>query len=131
MYPDESLALIYKAAIHNLQGMPEKALEYATRLRPDVPVALPLKGWSYALGGEEEMAFEVIAQLDELYGDFAAGLNAPIYLALGREDDALDTLERGYRSHATWLPGTTSWPHFDSLRDNPRFQALRRKMGLE
>jgi len=52
-----------------------------------------------------------------------------MYLLLGREEEALIRLEEGYEIRALDLP-ITSEPVFDPLRENPRFKAIRRKIGL-
>lgn len=129
--PNDVGALIYKAAILNLQKVPDQALEYTSRLPPVMLQAMGLRAWSYALKGQDEQALDLVAQIGETMGDQGAGSAAIVYTALGREDEALDRLERGYHAHAPWLPTVLSWPHFDALRDHPRFQDLRRRMGLE
>ena len=92
---------------------------------------LDLEAWCHALMGEEERAFETRARARELFGDVltSAG-DALVYTALGREDEALDALEAAYQARLPWLPNVTSYPHFDPLRDHPRFQAMRQGMGL-
>jgi tetratricopeptide (TPR) repeat protein len=55
---------------------------------------------------------------------------ATIYCGLGDNDQALDWLERGYAAHdvrMTFLKVDRRW---DSLRSDPRFTALMRKMQL-
>jgi DNA-binding SARP family transcriptional activator/TolB-like protein len=134
--PDDGAAYYYQSAIYNLKGMPEEGLEAAhragRRAGEEANQVLQLEAWSHALMGDEERALELMARAQELWGERrTAGGWAFIYVALGREEDALDMLEAGYRMRAPWLPNVTSYPHYDALRDHPRFQAIRRGMGLE
>jgi hypothetical protein len=39
-------------------------------------------------------------------------------------------LEMAYQARAPWLPNVTSYPHYDALREHPRFRAIRQGMGL-
>jgi hypothetical protein len=53
---------------------------------------------------------------------------AMIYTALGQKDEALDWLERGYRVHDGNMVLLKVLPAWDSLRSDPRFQDLLRRM---
>ena len=53
---------------------------------------------------------------------------ARAYAALGEVDEAMRALERGYESRS--LGGFANSPQFDRLRSDPRFQALRVRVGL-
>jgi TolB-like protein/DNA-binding SARP family transcriptional activator len=133
--PGDAAAFVYQSAIYNLKGMPEEALESArraaSRMGEEAAQVLHLEAWSHALMGEGERALEIMMRSEDLWGEMKnAGGWAIVYQAIGQEDDALDALETGYRLRAPWLPNVTSYPHLDGLRDHPRFQAIRRGMGL-
>jgi hypothetical protein len=51
-------------------------------------------------------------------------------LLVGRKQQALDWLEEGYRDRATDMMFLKVSPEFDSLRSEPRFQQLLRRMNL-
>ena len=52
-------------------------------------------------------------------------------LALGREDEAVDALERAVTRRSGWLPPfLTVDPWFDRLRDDARFQSLLQRIDL-
>jgi len=53
-----------------------------------------------------------------------------LYLMAGNKDRALDCLEQAYKMHDPNMPGISTSPLYDSLRDEPRFQNLLRKMNL-
>ena len=54
-----------------------------------------------------------------------------IYTAMGDYDRAFECLDRLSEIRGTRLPGLMYDPEVDSLHDDPRFTALRKKMGLE
>jgi len=53
-----------------------------------------------------------------------------LFAAAGEHDRALDWLERGFEIRNPNMPGIGFSPVFDSLRDDPRFQDLLRRMNL-
>jgi TolB-like protein/Tfp pilus assembly protein PilF len=135
MDPDYGAAHLYKSHAYALSGRPNEALESARRaandLGEDYLGVHVLEGWYHALVGETDLALATIDRIQELFGEDSAPSVAMIYLALGREEDALQGLEVGYRAHSPWLPNQTSWANLDGLRDHPRFVEMRRGMGLE
>ncbi len=55
---------------------------------------------------------------------------AILYARQGDRDSALRSLERAYQEQSPWLNFTACEPAFDSLRSDPRFQELLRRLGL-
>jgi tetratricopeptide (TPR) repeat protein len=55
---------------------------------------------------------------------------AQVYVALGEKEQALNWLEKAYPERDTYLTRLRVDPAFDSIRSEPRFQALLRRMGL-
>jgi len=53
-----------------------------------------------------------------------------LYLAMGRKDLALEAIDGFYRSWPTGNFGMLWVPEFDSIRSEPRFQAILRDMNL-
>jgi TolB-like protein/DNA-binding winged helix-turn-helix (wHTH) protein/Tfp pilus assembly protein PilF len=53
---------------------------------------------------------------------------AVVYVALGDKDQAMNWLEKGYEER--FNPGVLLRPGFDSLRSDPRFEDLVRRIGL-
>ena len=52
-----------------------------------------------------------------------------VHIGLGRVDEALDSLGTAYKDRDPLLVMVNSRaPYFDPLRDDPRFQALLRRM---
>jgi hypothetical protein len=56
---------------------------------------------------------------------------AIIYVGLGDKAHALEWLEKAYEDHSDRLSWIKVWPQFDSLRGEPRFQDLLRRVGLQ
>jgi len=55
---------------------------------------------------------------------------AIFYAGLGEKDRALACLNKAYEEHDTWLVWIKVAPFYDTLRSDPRFTELVRKVGL-
>jgi hypothetical protein len=56
---------------------------------------------------------------------------AAVHAALRDRDEAFAWLEKAYRERCAYLYGIKCDAWFDSLRDDPRFNDLLRRIGLE
>jgi hypothetical protein len=57
---------------------------------------------------------------------------AMIYLGLGEKDQMFEYLERAYEAREPVLALSSKVaPYFDSVRSDPKFKALLKKLGLE
>jgi adenylate cyclase len=56
---------------------------------------------------------------------------ASMYASLGENDKALEWLEKSFDEHPPWLPAAFSDYYFEQLWPDPRFEALRSRLGLE
>jgi hypothetical protein len=52
------------------------------------------------------------------------------YAGLGEKDQAFAWLEKGYEEHAFQMQWLTVEPRWDSLRSDPRFKDLVKRIGL-
>jgi TolB-like protein len=52
------------------------------------------------------------------------------YEGLGEHDLAIEALQQACADRETNTVMIKTWPHFDSLRDDPRFQQVERRVGL-
>jgi len=68
--------------------------------------------------------------LDPAVNDIAWNI-ATVYADLGEHDLAIDWLERAYESRYGFLIYVKVSPQFERLHEEPRFQALLEKMGLD
>jgi serine/threonine protein kinase/Tfp pilus assembly protein PilF len=80
-------------------------------------------------GEAEEALDELIKRSKQAYVS-PTGL-ALIYFALGKNDQGFEWLEKAYDDHDLWLRQINVEPAFDSVRSDPRFKALLKKVGLE
>ena len=108
------------------------AVDRAAELGAGSPLYVSFLGWAYGTGGEVDKAQEIVARLDATSRDQYV---SPAYLAwvhagLGDTDSALDCLDRAYEERASFLIYLPTFPGFDPLRPDPRFQALLRRMNF-
>ena len=89
-----------------------------------------LLGYAYAICGDRPKAEQILRELEEMgkqqYVNSSAF--AAIYLGLGEKEKALDWLDKCYENQesACWLLKVD--PIYDSVRNEPRFQALVTKI---
>jgi hypothetical protein len=55
---------------------------------------------------------------------------AEIYIGLGEKEQALASLEKAYADRSMYLTFLKVDPQFDSLRSDPRYKDLLRRVGL-
>ncbi|UCF98557.1 MAG: tetratricopeptide repeat protein [Spirochaetaceae bacterium] len=91
---------------------------------------LPWLGWAYGVAGRTDEARQVLQQLEaqseQCY--VPAYFFAQVYAGLGENDLALDYLEKAYEEHDLRLAWRDT--SIDSLREEPRFIELGRKVGF-
>jgi hypothetical protein len=77
-------------------------------------------------------ALRVLGQLEELsQRRYVSPVSfALVYMGLSEKDQAFAWLEKAYEEHSDSLVGLKRLPEYDSLRSDPRFQDLLRRMGL-
>jgi len=89
-------------------------------------------GFCLARSGAASEAMQIILELKEIQTrKYVAPFNlAMVYAGLGQKDATLEWLEKAYDDHSMWLIFVNSYPIFDFLRSDPRFQDLVRRMGF-
>jgi len=90
-------------------------------------------GASYALSGNDAAALECLAELEELdrKGQSVWAWKLIVYASLGRADEVMRSLEEAYKARASALIIQLNSPFLDFVREDPRFHALLRRMGLD
>ena len=84
-----------------------------------------------ALAGDHAAAAATMASLAEQAEQFVSGYDrAAVYAALGRTDDAFAALEEGYQSRAEWISYLKVDPQMDTLRRDPRYATLLKRLNL-
>jgi len=81
-----------------------------------------------AVAGKREEALEVLDRVENVpWRTFGAAL---VHTGLGEKDEAFGSLERAIELRAPLVTLLKVDPRFDSLRQDPRFQKLLRRMNL-
>ena len=86
--------------------------------------------YAFAKAGKRDEAEKIRKQLESTKLYVSPAELATAYVGLGEKEQALSLLERAYAQHDLQLQYLGVDPHFDSLRSEPRFQELIRKVGL-
>lgn len=94
--------------------------------------AYPMLAYTYAMAGKRDEAVRILDKQKELSKlRYVSPYNfAVIYLGLGDKDRAFEYLEKAYEEHPQTMVHLKSQPMFDSLRSDPRYLELLRKMNL-
>ncbi|HZR05526.1 MAG TPA: tetratricopeptide repeat protein [Candidatus Udaeobacter sp.] len=96
----------------------------------DLPWYISSLGYACAANGDRPKAEQILQDLEELSKQrYVSPANrAAVYLGLGEKEKALDWLEKAYEDRDPifwWIDGDQL---YDSLRNEPRFQALVQKI---
>jgi TolB-like protein/DNA-binding SARP family transcriptional activator/Tfp pilus assembly protein PilF len=115
----DSAIAYYSAASRKLGGTP--------------PVFLALSAHAHGLAGRHEEARRGLAALEQM----AQKRYVPneyfilAYLGLGDEQRAIDYIDAAYKARSGGVAYLRVEPVLDSLRDQPRFHAILKKVGLK
>ncbi len=98
----------------------------------EIGMALVALGHAYAVSGNRSEALKLLAELKEQSKHrFVSPLDvATLYAGLGDKEQALSWLEKAYDERSFNLVSIKVEPFLDSLRSEPRFQAIVRKMNF-
>jgi TolB-like protein/Tfp pilus assembly protein PilF len=114
------------------QGHFREALEELKQAGNFTAEPLATMGYVYGRMGRAADARKVLADLQtqskSVY--IAPSMFARVYIGLGDKDQAFAWLEKGYQQHDFWLTFLTGEPMYDTLRSDPRFQELVRRIGF-
>jgi TolB-like protein/DNA-binding winged helix-turn-helix (wHTH) protein/Tfp pilus assembly protein PilF len=133
--PSYGYAYWYMARAFEQQGKYSDALQALGKaqglLKGNTAVAADI-GHVYAVSGDKAAALKVLTQLSALpRGTYISPLEiALIYVGLGRKTDAFQWLDKAYVERSDLLIYVNVDPRFDSIRSDPRFQDLVRRVGL-
>jgi tetratricopeptide (TPR) repeat protein len=133
--PNFAAAYQYLALSYLNQGRNAEAIaaaEKAVEIAKHSGVTLGDLGHVYAATGKQAQALAVIKELEDKYArKEAIGQDiAAIYAGLGEKEKALEWLEKDLEVHNDRLPNIRWELQFESLRDDPRFKDLLKRMNL-
>jgi len=132
-HSDASLAL---ARVYVTQGKPQDAvveLQKALIFNPRQPLLIGALAQAHARAGQRDEALRLLADLKRIeadapgYGPFGM---IWAYEAIGDKEAAFAYLEKAYESRAGRLAWLDVDPTLGSLRSDPRFADLLRRIGL-
>jgi adenylate cyclase len=107
-------------------------LERAREVSHDDPLIVGDLGWCQASAGREREARSLLAELEARRGGewVSPVALARIHIALGERERALAELERAYDENAYEIVALRVDARWETLRGEPRFEALVRRIGL-
>lgn len=107
------------------------AFERAVSASAEVPYTIGLLGNALARAGHRERALEQLARLREGADYVPALALAFVHAGLDQRDEAFALMDRATEDHEAWLSQSLSVnATLNPLRDDPRFDELRRRVGL-
>jgi eukaryotic-like serine/threonine-protein kinase len=133
--PNYSLANWYLGWVYEQQGKYSEALDAMRRAQALLTGNTALVadiGHVYAVSGDRAAALKILEQLKETsqrtyVNAFEVAL---IYAALGDKQTALQWLEKAYIERSDFMIYLVIDPRLDSLRSEPKFIDLTRRLGL-
>jgi TolB-like protein/Tfp pilus assembly protein PilF len=134
MDQDNYQAYWYLGPIYAASGRFAEAVESSEKAAAlsRTPGALGVLGMCYGFAGRTAKANKILDELLELnrrrYVTPAA--LATVYVGLGNKDQAFFWLEKAYQERSNYMAYLKVFPFVDSLRSDPRFDDLLRRMGL-
>jgi len=115
-------------------GAAERVLREALALAPDYGTTTKATlAYSLALGGDPSLATQFAAELAARQKtEYVSPVDQSVlYMAIGDKEKALDCVERCIDERRGWAAYLRVHPVVDSLRGEPRFDALVKRMGFD
>ncbi len=110
-----------------------KVFQKASKISREHPLFLSHLGVAFAWSGDTDKARDVVKKLEKRVEKKSACsfFVALIHMALDDKEKAFEWLEQAYKDRDFWLLFIKVDPLFDSLRSDPRFKALLKKINLD
>ena len=107
--------------------------EKGVKLSGGSPLMRAALAHTLGAAGRTKEALQILDDLTELAKQkyVAPYFFAGIHMGLGENERAIEYLEKCYEEHSHWLIYLHIDPTMDTLRDNPGFQGLLRRVGLK
>jgi TolB-like protein/DNA-binding winged helix-turn-helix (wHTH) protein/tetratricopeptide (TPR) repeat protein len=135
MDPNYALAHLVLGETYQQKGDYQQAidqLQMATAISPNSPLMVAGLGHALAIAKRTPEARSILNQLlEQSKKQYVAPFYiALVYAGLGENEIAMDWLEKAYDDRSNGLVFLKVDPELDTLRSNPRFKELQRKMHL-
>ncbi|MGI9073623.1 MAG: winged helix-turn-helix domain-containing protein [Bryobacteraceae bacterium] len=97
------------------------------------PATIAALGHAYAIAGNQDRASEALSELEQLskHRYVSPCWRSIVYAGIGRDDLALESLEKACEDGDVWLAWLKVEPRLDPLRSNTRFRNLLSKLRLD
>ncbi|PYL02047.1 MAG: hypothetical protein DME31_10185, partial [Verrucomicrobia bacterium] len=133
--PNSSWARTFLGRAYLLKGMQQRGIEELEKARhdgPDDAFVLGLLGYGYAVTGRRADALKILQRFDEMerHRYVSRAARVYVYAGLGDKDKAFEWLEKAYQERSDALAWFRQEPESKSLRTDPRFAVLMRKIGF-
>lgn len=135
MDPNSGGAHFFLSRSYKQKGMYREALAELEKARGplgDGAEVLSLIGYTYAVAGRQVEAQKVLQELQAQSNQrYVSPYHvAMVYAGLGEQDKAFERLEKAYEDREGRMTILKVAPEFDSLRSDPRYADLMRRIGL-
>jgi TolB-like protein/DNA-binding winged helix-turn-helix (wHTH) protein/Tfp pilus assembly protein PilF len=130
--PNRVWSRVFLALSYEQKGMYSEAIQEQERVQAYFKGA-PTVGLAhvYAVSGRTSEGRRILKELEQSKDSDSAWLGiAGAYAALGEKGRAFNCLEKAYAKRDFFLPTLAVNPWMDSLRADPRFHDLLRRLGL-
>jgi DNA-binding winged helix-turn-helix (wHTH) protein/TolB-like protein/lipoprotein NlpI len=135
MDPEHPGLLTHLAWAYEQKGMCEEALALTKRVKQSstYPEAISMLGYQYARCGSTDLARRELKELRKMAerGTVPAYFYAPILAGLGEQEEAFACLEKSVAERSELAACIKADVRLESLRSDPRFADLVRRVGLE
>jgi len=116
-------------------GRYDEAVDWISRraAREEGPWTLAREAAVYGRSGHAEEAHRALAKLEQVAGSRVDRIPtlSLAYSGTGQNERVIDLLQQAYSEHSNAVVQIKVDPMYDSIRSDPRFQDLLRRMGLE
>jgi eukaryotic-like serine/threonine-protein kinase len=131
--PDNIDAHFYLGFSYAMKGRYAEAIaEYqkTMSLNKENSAGLCYLGYALAMSGKRGEALAVLNKLKTTKEYVSPAELAVLYIGLGDKEGALAELEKAYSAHDLQMQNLKAETHYDSLRSDPRFADLLRRVAL-
>jgi len=131
--PTQPSARHWMCHSYNINGMYEDSLGISEKVGETSTALYSVQAYAYARSGRREQAETILKKWKEVEkARYISHYQMAIaYIGLGEKDLAFAELERAYKEHDWFLVRIKVDPFMDPLRDDPRFNQLVKRVGLE
>ena len=135
MFPENSACYFWLTRILQAKGMYDQevpALQKVLTLNGEKEKDVVAPEQLYEAGGIRDVWRWEIERVKAKAArdEFARAELASLYALLGERDQALGWLQKAYAGHDDVMYSIKTDPNFDSLRSDPRFQGILRRMNF-